>query len=113
MKLSLTTFIIPFAFVYNPELTSFPNVSWAVVPVVLEVALIQWTVSVAAYGHMRRALARLERCGFAAVSLLGFSAMVGDRILVDALFLGLLAAMVAWVWVFAPAKISPPVADER
>ena len=113
MKLSLTTFIIPFAFVYNPELTSFPNVSWAVVPAVLEVVLIQWTVSVAAYGHMRRALGRLERCGFAAVSLLGFSAMVGDRILVDALFVGLLAAMVAWVWVFAPAKISPPVADER
>ena len=113
MKLSLTTFIIPFAFVYNPELTAFPNVSWAVVPVVLEVVLIQWTVSVAAYGHMRRALGRLARCAFAAVSLLGFSAMLRDRLLLDGLFVGLVAAMVAWVWVFAPAKISPPVADER
>jgi TRAP-type uncharacterized transport system fused permease subunit len=28
MKLAATTFIIPFAFVFNPELMAFPNFSW-------------------------------------------------------------------------------------
>ena len=35
MKLMLTTFVIPFAFVYYPSLMSFPNLKWEVlVPII-------------------------------------------------------------------------------
>jgi hypothetical protein len=38
--------------------------------------LIQWTASLAAYGYFRRDLSHWERLGFAAVTILGFAAMI-------------------------------------
>jgi len=79
MKIAATTFIIPFAFVYSPSLMSFPNLTWAVVPAVLEVIAIQVTVSVAAYGYFFRSLSGAERFVFLIASLCGFLAMtLGD-----------------------------------
>jgi TRAP-type uncharacterized transport system fused permease subunit len=75
IKIALTTFIIPFAFVFSPELMSFPNLTWAVVPAVLEVVAIQWTVSIASYGHIFRPLSGWERTVFAAAAIAGFLAM--------------------------------------
>ncbi|MCP5374190.1 MAG: TRAP transporter fused permease subunit, partial [Hyphomicrobiales bacterium] len=65
MKMAMTTFIIPFAFVFSPELMSFPHLTWKVLPAVLEVLAIQWTVSIAAYGYVFRPLAGWERLLFA------------------------------------------------
>ena len=56
MKIAATTFIIPFAFVYSPVLMSFPHLTWNVVPQILEVLAIQFTVSIAAYGYYLRNL---------------------------------------------------------
>ena len=75
MKLALTTFIIPFAFVYSPELMSFPHVTWPVWREIAEVVLIQWIVSVAAYGYCFRSLGAAERAIFGVAGLLGFLAM--------------------------------------
>lgn len=75
MKLALTTFIIPFAFVYSPELMSFPHLTWPVWREIAEVVLIQWIVSVAAYGYCFRALGAAERTIFGIAGVLGFLAM--------------------------------------
>ena len=75
MKIALTTFIIPFAFVFFPELMAFPNMTWAVVPAILAVVFFQWTVSIASYGYLFRPLVGWERGVFAAASLAGFLGM--------------------------------------
>jgi len=78
MKIALTTFIIPFAFVYSPELMSFPNMTWSVIPAVVEVVFIQWSVSTATYGYLFRVLSGWERLVFTAVAVLAFMGMVLD-----------------------------------
>jgi TRAP transporter 4TM/12TM fusion protein len=103
MKLASTTFIIPFAFVYNPELMSFPHLTWQVVPAIVEVLLIQWAAALAAYGHFRKDLSPAQRAGFAIVTLLGFAAMIhyhhpGSHYQYQIAYLLGLAAMVAWTY---------------
>lgn len=75
MKLASTTFIIPFAFVFAPELMSFPNVTWWVLREIGEVVLIQWLAAVAAYGYALRPLGMIERIVFGVAAALGFLAM--------------------------------------
>ncbi|MEK9673433.1 MAG: TRAP transporter fused permease subunit [Rhodospirillaceae bacterium] len=78
MKIAATTFIIPFAFVFSPELMSFPNVTWAVLAEVAEVIFIQWTVSIALYGYVIRPLNGWERWVFGATAIAGFFGMTTD-----------------------------------
>lgn len=78
MKIALTTFIIPFALVYSPELMSFPNMTWAVIPAFVEVVFIQVAVSSASYGYFLRKLFWIERLSFSVVALLAFCGMVLD-----------------------------------
>ena len=79
-KIALTTFIIPFAFVYFPELMTFPHLTCAVVPAIFVVVAIQWTLSIASYGHLFRPLVGWERGVFAVAALAGFMVMVyGDK----------------------------------
>ncbi len=81
MRIAATTFIIPFAFVFSPELMSFPNMSWAVLPPLLEVLAIQYTASIAGYGHYLRPLGGTERWMFAGIAVTGFFNMtLGDMI---------------------------------
>lgn len=98
MKIAATTFIIPFAFVYSPSLMSFPNLTWAVVPAVLEVIAIQVTVSVAAYGYFLRPLAAWERWVFFAASLAGFMAMTLGQFYWHTLLIVLFVAMAVWLF---------------
>ncbi len=80
MKLALTTFIIPFAFVFGPELLAFPNVTVWVLREIVEVMLIQLLISVACYGWLVRNCSGLERAVFAVIAILGFAAMtVGEQ----------------------------------
>lgn len=80
MKLALTTFIIPFAFVFGPELLAFPNVTVWVLREIVEVMLIQLLISVACYGWLVRNCSGIERAVFAVVAMLGFAAMtVGEQ----------------------------------
>jgi TRAP-type uncharacterized transport system fused permease subunit len=110
MKLAVTTFLIPFAFVFQPELLSFPNLTWSVVPPVVLLLVLQWTVSVAAYGYFRRDLGAVERAAFTLVSLAGFLAIVTEGALTKLVFAALLALALAWVR-FAPAGRSAGLAD--
>ena len=102
MKLASTTFIIPFAFVYRPQLLDFPNVGWNVVPPLVEVLTIQWTSSVALYGHFRRALHPMESTMFGVVTVVGYWAMVNESISTTYVFLGVVALAMCAVLVRRP-----------
>lgn len=110
MKLAVTTFIIPFAFVYHPELMSFPNLTWSVVPPLVLVLVLQWTVSTAAYGYFRRNLTTIERGAFTFVSLAGFAALVSEGYTYTFTFIVLLALLVAWTWVTPARRAAAPPA---
>jgi TRAP transporter 4TM/12TM fusion protein len=110
MKLAVTTFIIPFAFVYHPELMAFPNLTWSVVPPLILVLLLQWAVSVAAYGHFRRNLTMIERGAFTFVSLAGFAALVDEGHTYTFAFIALLALSVAWTWLTPARSAAAPQA---
>jgi TRAP transporter 4TM/12TM fusion protein len=102
MKLAATTFIIPFAFVYRPQLLDFPNLGWNVVPPLVEVLLIQWTSSIAFYGYFRRALTHVESALFGAVTALGYWAMITEAPSSTVVFLGATAAVMLAVAVRTP-----------
>jgi TRAP-type uncharacterized transport system fused permease subunit len=61
LKIAVAMFILPFVFVYNPELLQFPKLSWSLAGVVALVLLVQWCVGCAQFGHMFRMLGVGER----------------------------------------------------
>jgi TRAP transporter 4TM/12TM fusion protein len=115
MKLMLTTFVIPFAFVYYPSLMSFPHLHWEVLVPIVTCLLLQWTVSVTCYGYFWRDLTALERWLFGIVSLSGYGALCDRGIYSNLLFGALLVAVVVYVQLTKPralpaAKAPQPVA---
>jgi TRAP transporter 4TM/12TM fusion protein len=110
MKLAATTFIIPFAFVFNPSLMEFPHVSWKMVSAVVEVLLIQWMSSVFLYGFLHRALTAAERCASLAVVMLGYTAMVRSEAVYTYAALAAAIALIAWVWISPQAGARQRVA---
>lgn len=96
MKLMLTTFVIPFAFVYYPSLMSFPNLTWDILIPLVTVLLLQWTVSVACYGFFRRALTAVERGLFGVASFAGYVALTDRSVLSNIVFGAILVAVMAW-----------------
>ena len=85
-KLMLTTFVIPFAFVYYPSLMSFPNLTWEVLIPIVTCLVLQWTVAIACYGYFLRDQTRMERWLWGGISLLGYAALCGGGIAVSMVF---------------------------
>jgi TRAP-type uncharacterized transport system fused permease subunit len=98
MKLAATTFIIPFTFVFNPEIMAFPDISWKMIAAVAEVLIVQWTSSIYLYGYFRRELTAIERHAFLLSVLLGYTAIMRPEIVYTYLAYGLTIALMAWVW---------------
>ncbi len=115
LKLAANTFIIPFAFVFRPQLLDFPNIGWNVVPPLVEVLLVQASTSIAVYGYFRRRLNALERAAFAGLTFLGYWAMVTEAIHSTYVFIGAAAALLAVVVLRggAPALVSTPKGGEQ
>ena len=107
MKLMLTTFVIPFAFVYYPSLMSFPHLKWEVLVPIITCLLLQWTVSVTCYGYFRRDLGTVERTLFAVISVAGYGALCDRGIYSNLLFGAMLLAMS--VYIFLSSKRPRPV----
>lgn len=97
LKLACATFIVPFAFVYNPQLMDFPDLGWNIVLPLIEVLTIQAGVALSAFGYLGRPLAGWERAAFALVALLGFIAMTQQPLYWYAATYGLLAALLLWL----------------
>ena len=98
MKLMLATFIIPFGFVYNPQLMSFPHLSWDVVPPVILLLILQVTSSLLCYGYFLRDLNGYERGMFGVVTVAGMVLLINGGVAPLAVFLALLAASAGWVF---------------
>ena len=111
IKIALTTFIIPFAFVYFPELMSFPHMTWAVVPAVLIVVGIQWTISIASYGHLFRPLIGWERAVFAVAAIAGFMGMAHSETSYYAVQAGLFLVMGGMLFATRSRYSEPVVAE--
>ena len=109
MKLAATTFIIPFAFVFNPEIMAFPHLSWKMAWAVVEVLIVQWTSSIYLYGYFRRKLSTIERYGFLVAVALGYTAIMRPEAVYTYLALGLTMGLMAWVW----ARSAPVSATSR
>ena len=77
MKLMLTTFIIPFAFSYHPQLLKFPNIGWDVLPPVALIIVLQITTSITCYGYFFGQLTWIDRCMFALLTVAGFILLIG------------------------------------
>jgi TRAP transporter 4TM/12TM fusion protein len=105
MKLAATTFIIPFAFVFNPEIMAFPNISWKMILAVAEVLVVQSTSSIYLYGYFRRDLTPIERYGFLLAVLLGYTAIMRPEVAYTYLAYGLTTGLMAWVWL-RPARVA-------
>lgn len=106
MKLAATTFIIPFAFVFNPELMQFPNISWKMVGAVAEVLVVQWTSSMFLYGYFRRGFGVIERFLSFAIVMLGYTAIMRPEALWTYVAIGSTIAFMAWVWL-SPGASAP------
>jgi TRAP transporter 4TM/12TM fusion protein len=98
MKLMLTTFVIPFAFVYYPSLMGFPHLKWEVLVPIVTCLLLQWTVSVACYGYFRRDLSAYERTVFGIISFAGYGALCDRGIYSNLLFGAMLIAMLVYMF---------------
>lgn len=107
MKVAVSLFILPFVFVYNPVLVSFPSISWLMIQVMILVALVQCCCTCAQFGYMFRDLYRLERVVLFLIGACGFvSLLQPDRILWLAFGL---AAAVAIGFCALSARLRPAV----
>lgn len=104
LKIGATTFIIPFAFVYNPELLSFPHVEWSLLVPIVEVLFTQTAVALAAYGYCFKRLGAMERLGFGVVAFFGYWTLTHGRpLLWDSLLFG--GVLLLTLWCLAAAKL--------
>lgn len=95
MGLALSTFVIPFAFVYYPSLLAFPSFDTNLILPLVTVLLLQFTVVVAFFGHFRRRLDRPERMAFWVATLSGYIAIVDRGSISNYAFFALLIAAMA------------------
>ena len=111
MKLMLTTFVIPFAFVYYPSLMGFPHLQWGVLVPIITCLLLQWTVSAACYGYFRRDLSGFERALFGIVSVAGYGALT-DRGIYSNLIFGALLLVLSTYVILTRTTADAPRANE-
>ena len=105
MKIAGTTFIIPFAFIYNPKLLGFPNIDATVIMPIIEVLATQVAFSIMAYGYCFKRLGRWERVLFGVIALLGYWTLTtyGRPVVRDVILIVTLIAMIGWSWLSARA----------
>ena len=102
LKLASTTFIIPFAFVYRPELMSFPNVELTTLFLIIEIIIFQIMMSSVLYGYLFRILSRVERMFVFIVSIIGFVSIIsGSMILTSS---SLMLVMICLFWFFSTRR---------
>jgi TRAP transporter 4TM/12TM fusion protein len=109
-KLMLTTFVIPFAFVYYPSLMSFPKLQWEVLVPIVTCLLLQWTVAITCYGYFLRDQTNFERLLWGIISFAGYAALCTRGIHTNIVFGVLMTAMVIYVYVTRDqgARIAQP-----
>lgn len=100
MKIAGTTFIIPFAFIFNPRLLGFPDVDASMIMPVIEVLVTQVAFAIAAYGYCFKRLGSVERWAFAVLAVIGYWTLTtyGRPVVRDIILLSSTLALVSWCW---------------
>ncbi|HEX6317521.1 MAG TPA: TRAP transporter fused permease subunit [Burkholderiales bacterium] len=106
MKLAATTFIIPFAFVFNRDLMAFPNSSWWMLRGVVEILVVQAISSIFLYGYFRRRLTVPERFASFVVVMLGYTALMNREPIYTYVAAASAVALLAWVWATPRAAVT-------
>jgi TRAP transporter 4TM/12TM fusion protein len=106
MKLAATTFIIPFAFVFNRDLMAFPNLSWWMLRGVVEILVVQAISSIFLYGYFRRSLTVPERFASFIVVMLGYTALMHREPIYTYVAAASATAFLAWVWATPRATVT-------
>jgi len=113
LKVALAMFILPFLFVYNPELLAFPKVSWQLAAVIVLVVLVQWCICCCQFGYMFRRLGMAERVVLFLIGAAGFVSLLFADWLLRLAFAA--AAVVVSLYLYSSARagqVAPqPVAE--
>ncbi|GJL81299.1 MAG: C4-dicarboxylate ABC transporter [marine bacterium B5-7] len=106
LKMAATTFIIPYAFIFNKELLSFPNVDMHVIMPIIEVLVTQTAVSIAAYGYCFKRLNYWERGVFWIVTVIGYWTLTtyGRPVILDLILVSSLVVAFVWMQISARAQ---------
>ena len=106
LKVALGMFILPFLFVYNPELLAFPNLSWDLAAVTALVVLVQWCICCCQFGYMFRRLALAERVILFVVGAAGFVSLLFADWPIRLAFA--VAAVVVSLYIYSSARAGQP-----
>lgn len=98
MKLSLVAFIIPFVFVFNPQLLDFPNLSIDLFAATAMAIASTFALSVALYGYFLHRLNTWKRALFGIAAISGFLYVASSQSVLLAVFLGSLTMGLVWSW---------------
>jgi len=102
IKLASTTFIIPFAFVYRPELMSFPNFSTEIIWILIEVIALQFMFAVGMFGYCFRPLRKIEKMLCYVVTIAGFISLIDGK--TDTTVMAVVVYLVLVGWLFITKK---------
>lgn len=106
LQIASTTFIIPFALVFNKPLLDFPNVDYTVIMPVMEVLVTQLACAIAAFGYCFKRLGWPGRSYFYLVVAIGYVTLTqhGRPIMFD--FVLFSSLIIGLVGCYISAKIS-------
>jgi len=96
LKLAVPTFVIPYAFIFNPSLLEFPKISVSALIAFLLTFLVMLCCSITIYGFFLRRIKIMERILFGVSSVLGISYLITNGTYHLAMFLGFSALSVLW-----------------
>jgi TRAP transporter 4TM/12TM fusion protein len=109
LKIAMPTFIIPFAFIFNPALLTFPKVSAASLIAFLLTTITMLFASIAFYGFFLRKLNTIERTSFGISAILVLLYLIMHVSYLLPISLGLGALGILWILIgrfrIAPDKV--------
>jgi TRAP transporter 4TM/12TM fusion protein len=111
LKISVPTFIIPFAFIFNPALLTFPKVSSTSLIAFFLTTLTMLYASIAFYGFFLRKLNTIERAAFGISAILALLYLIMHVSYLLPMSLGLGAFAFLWVLV-GRLRIAPGKAEK-
>jgi len=103
LRIALPTFLIPYIFIWNPELLEFPKLSWLALWSFVATLMAMFVFSVALFGFFKRRMSTLERIGALICAFLGMWYMLNHSHLLLAAFLACSSILILWI-VFTEKK---------
>ena len=97
LRIALPTFLIPYIFIWNPELLEFPKMSWLAVWSFVATLMAMFVFTVALFGFFKRRLSTLERIASLICASLGMWYLLNHSLLLLAAFLGCSVILILWI----------------